>query len=615
MIHPAAAENPLLTRADLQRLLLDLVAPLPRHFTPGRTGIALGHPQPLYGEPVASLEGYARPLWGLVPLALGGGRCTHWSDWRAGLIHGTDPTHPEFWGWPADRDQRDVELPAIALATALLPHELWTPLSAAEKDRAIAWFSRINAVQVVDNNWRFFRVLANLALRRLGRAWSRERLDADLRRLDEFYLGRGWYNDGIERRGDYYVPMAFHFYSLLFATLAEPEESAWIEKFRQRARAFAPAFQHWFAADGEALPFGRSLTYRFAQGAFWGALAYAGEEALPWGVIKGLYLRHLRWWMRQPIFTETGVLSVGYRYPNWFIGENYNGAGSPYWALKTFLPLALPDVHPFWQAVELPAASGGDTISVPEAGMIVSSSPVRNLVVALNAGQPVVHYPRHAAAKYSKCAYATGFAFSVPTGDTGTLAAGGNDSVIALSDDGIRFHARATCVETRVENNVAYSVWRPWPDVEVRTWLIPAGTLHVRVHRVQTQRPLWSSDGGFAVGLRSPAELDSTGNDAGEMTLRSATGSSAVCDLIGTRSVEKILLEPNAHLSFPLAAMPTLRGNHGPGTFWLAGAFGAAVEPTSALSTGLSTFTAEERGDVLIIFQASCPIFRYPTLP
>src|SRR5207248_7125795 len=120
----------------------------------------------------------------------------------------------------------------------------------------------------------------------------------------------------------------------------------------ERARLFAKDFVHYFNAEGTALPFGRSLTYRFAQGAFWGALAFANVEALPWGVIKGLYLRHLRWWMRQPIFTETGLLTIGYTYPNLVMAESYNSSQSPYWALKAFLPLALPEEHPFWQAEE-----------------------------------------------------------------------------------------------------------------------------------------------------------------------------------------------------------------------------------------------------------------------
>ena len=37
--------------------------------------------------------------------------------------------------------------------------------------------------------------------------------------------------------------------------------------------------------------------------------------------------------------------------------EDYNAPGSPYWALKTYLMLALPESHPFWQAEEQPLPS------------------------------------------------------------------------------------------------------------------------------------------------------------------------------------------------------------------------------------------------------------------
>lgn len=32
--------------------------------------------------------------------------------------------------------------------------------------------------------------------------------------------------------------------------------------------------------------------------------------------------------------------------------QDYNSAQSPYWALKAFLPLALPASHPFWTSKE-----------------------------------------------------------------------------------------------------------------------------------------------------------------------------------------------------------------------------------------------------------------------
>ena len=53
-----------------------------------------------------------------------------------------------------------------------------------------------------------------------------------------------------------------------------------------------------------------------AQGSFWGALALADVDALDWPAVRGLALRHLRWWSERPISDRDGVLSVGYGYDN-----------------------------------------------------------------------------------------------------------------------------------------------------------------------------------------------------------------------------------------------------------------------------------------------------------
>ena len=44
------------------------------------------------------------------------------------------------------------------------------------------------------------------------------------------------------------------------------------------------------------------------------------------------------------------MLTIGYGYPQQYMAEQYNAPGSPYWGLKVFLLLALPDDHPFWTA-------------------------------------------------------------------------------------------------------------------------------------------------------------------------------------------------------------------------------------------------------------------------
>jgi hypothetical protein len=49
-----------------------------------------------------------------------------------------------------------------------------------------------------NTNWLWFRVFANLGLKKNGGKYSPERLEADIRHLDTFYRGDGWSNDGPE---------------------------------------------------------------------------------------------------------------------------------------------------------------------------------------------------------------------------------------------------------------------------------------------------------------------------------------------------------------------------------------------------------------------------------
>ena len=70
-----------------------------------------------------------------------------------------------------------------------------------------------------------------------------------------------------------------------------------------------------------ALPFGRSLTYRFAQNSFWAACIWAGLEPLPLPVMKGLIVRNFNWWLGQKMFDRDGILTIGYCYPQMYMAE------------------------------------------------------------------------------------------------------------------------------------------------------------------------------------------------------------------------------------------------------------------------------------------------------
>ena len=577
------ASNPLVSRADVQRAVHTLWAPVRARLSPGAARARLGHTGAAFADTAAELEGFSRPLWGLVPLAAGGGE-VDLSPHRRGLAAGSDPDHPEYWRRPVDRDQRLVEMAAIGFALALIPEQVWEPLDERTRSNLARWLSSINDLETPDNNWLFFRVIVNEGLARVGaKGYDADATAAALDRLESFYLGDGWYSDGPTRQRDYYVPFAMHYYGLIYARLAGDRDPDRAQRFRDRAASFARDFVHWFADDGAALPFGRSLTYRFAQGAFWGALAFADVAALPWGQVKGLALRNLRWWAGRPILDAGGVLTIGYGYPQLTMAEEYNSPGSPYWAMKCFIPLALPESHPFWASDEESwsrpgdgPAGGAGLVRQPHAGLVLHRDRHSGHVFALASGQHAGFRPRHGAEKYGKFAYSTAFGFSVPAGGHG-LAQGAHDGMLALSDDGNTYwRVRNDLDAARLDGDVLYSRWRPWAEgVEVETWLVSRPPWHVRVHRLHTDRPLWTAEGGYAVDRTGDDPAGRAGVDEagpGYALASYPAGLSGLVDLPGPqpRAGEVIATAPNTNLLHPRTALPTLRGTHPAGEHWLA---------------------------------------------
>jgi hypothetical protein len=487
-------------------------------------------------------------------LAAGGGQLDCWELYRRGLVNGTDPDHPEYWGEVNRNDQRMVELAAIAFALQLVPEHLWEPLDQAARDRVATYLLAARAQPYPANNWKFFRVLLDLALERCGIDFDRSLGIKALDEIDSYYIADGWYRDGMTRQLDHYIPFAMHFYGLLFARLQQGDDER-AARFTERARTFAADIRHWFDDDGGALAFGRSLTYRFAMGAIWGAYAFAGIEALPWGEMKGYYLRHLRWWSTRPIADRDGILSVGYGYPNRMMSEPYNSAGSPYWAFKAFLPLALPADHPFWTAEELPPRFDGNPISLRHPGMVMMHT--SGNVVALSSGQQNPGL-RAGPEKYSKFVYSSRYAFSVENDDRG-YDSNAFDGMLALSDDRRHYRVRETSVIARIAGDMLYSKWHPWPDVTVETWLKPAAPWHLRIHRITTPRPLHSTEGGFAL----PREDNVSGNvgmGKGFAVAHLSTDASAIADLGGQRDGRLLTAAPNTNLLASRTIVPQLRG-------------------------------------------------------
>ncbi|MBD0382175.1 DUF2264 domain-containing protein [Paenibacillus sedimenti] len=581
--------NPLRDKEDLARAFAELTDPLKPHYSKGSARLYIGNTGTSYTDEVAGFEGFSRILWGLAPLLAGGGDSDLWDVYIEGIKNGTNPSHEEYWGDVNHYDQRLVEMAAFGLTMALVPGQLRERLSDQELGRLVDWLSQINDHHLYDCNWLFFRVMVQLGFKKAGLAYSRELIEEILVQIERFYLEDGWYADGVGGHSDYYVPFAIHYYALIYAVFMEEEDPERTMIYRERAALFAQQFIHWFAEDGSSLPYGRSLAYRFSQSAFWSALVFAGVEPFPLGVMKGLVLRNLRWWFAQPIFQADGVLTIGYAYPNLVMAENYNSPGSPYWAMKTFLLLALPDEHPFWAAEELPLLQL-DEVAVQKAPhLVMCRQPLAGIegesgtrartphVLAFNSGHPATNEHTHTSAKYEKFVYSTFFGFSVPRAEWG-LAQGAFDSMLALSEGDNLYRVKRSSVETRIEEGVVYARWKPWANVDVQTWLVPGTPWHIRVHRIDTARRLDAAEGGFALGIdsgRQPTGTLETRHAEQAVAAVNALGASGIKCVLGGGSVELIQPNANTNLMHPRTVIPTVRTSIQPGVAWLVnGVFG-----------------------------------------
>lgn len=484
------------SKHDFQRCLEKLINPLKPYYTEGRAGMKCGFTGVSYGEEAARFEAFTRPLWGLAPLWGGNGTIPDFHEiYLEGIVHGTDPKHEEYWGDFTDFDQKIVDVAPIALALILAPEKIWSLLSEDERRNLSDWLYQVNSVKCCNNNWHFFSVLVNLGLKNVGVNYDKEHLRATLERIDTFYIGNGWYSDGNTCQRDYYIAFAMHFYGLIYAKVMEAEEPEYSRRLKERAMLFAKDFIYWFDADGSALAFGRSLIYRFAQSCFWSACVFAGIEPFPMGVMKGIIVRNLIYWLEKPIFDTGGILTLGYTYPNLNMTEDYNAYGSPYWALKTFLILALEDDHVFWKTKPMPLPELDDIHVIREANMVIQR--IHGYVAALTAGQWAEWEPMHTGEKYSKFAYSSRYGFSVPRSYLGIRAAA-PDSMLAFVKDGFCY-VRRRCEKSEIlEDGSVYSLWSPCRGVEVETWITPTETGHIRKHVVFSDEECEVYDCGFA---------------------------------------------------------------------------------------------------------------------
>jgi hypothetical protein len=555
------------SRQDAAETLLKMVRPLKPFYSPGGARLSIGAFSAHYGRNSAEMEGFSRLLWGLAPFWRHSEDKEFLPIFQSGLISGTSPQSSEYWGKVFDYDQKIVEMAAIAAAIGMAPEKLWDVYSSSEKAAIHTWMAQINDCGTPRNNWLFFRVLANLMFRKLGLPADTERLRSDLDSIESFYSGDGWYFDGERSQIDYYVPFALHYYGLMCSFLFGDDIFVKNAAYKERADLFAQDFLHWFTKDGAAIPFGRSLTYRFAQGSFFSALALAGSRSLPVGALKAAALRNIDWWLKRPIFDNAGILTVGYAYPNLFMSERYNAPGSPYWAFKAFACLALHDCHPFW-ASSFEEFKPETKKALPHARMIVVRDSDNEHAVMYPAGQKA---PQMGSIleKYEKFAYSSVFGFSVSRGRS--LAEGAFDSSLAASAKGSgMFLCRDGVLAFKVADSYVWSKYVLGNLANVETWIIPSYPWHIRIHAIEALDDIDIADCGFAIAAEQEGVKPPVGAAISDRSIMASfpwgTSGMALERLdFAQGHFELVNAFPNTNLISPLTVIPAFLAELGKG--------------------------------------------------
>tara|TARA_R110001583_G_scaffold28426_2_gene100872 strand:+ start:6213 stop:7946 length:1734 start_codon:yes stop_codon:yes gene_type:complete len=557
MKYPLFSNNPMNTKSDFQKLVKDLFDPLIPYYQRQGSQIDFDEGGACFDMRSSSLEGVARPLWGLVPLEMGGGHFEHWGLMRALIIEGTDPNSAGYWGELHDVDQRSVEMAAIGFFMILLPQQAWHPLTELEKQNLATWLASIQYKETSHNNWLFFTVIIQQALKDVGRI---DLVDLALQqqfleKLKNWYLGDGWYGDGGIETIDHYGGFALHYYGLLYATKFNHQNDELAKLFKSRSDAFARPFSYWFSENGDTLVQGRSLTYRFACCGFWGAYALADNTVFTPGQIKGLWARHLRRWKDKPIFTHTGILTRGYDYPNLQMCEVYNSPTSPYWAMKAFLPLMLDDDHSFWISEET-------SLDYPAQ---IQAMPANKTIAQRVDGHSIVHYgaavhPLFQLDKYNKFAYTTFGGMDINALLYSEKLSFG-DNIFALSfDSGCNWKMRQKNLNVIVEDTRLIINWCSGNTVVCTTIDVQPDGKCVRTHCFESLEDVWVVETGFAVGKWYQEEKQLITNEKNEIDIiiEGSNGISAIKSLDNHVKTAHVSTRINSDVSFPRSAVPFL---------------------------------------------------------
>lgn len=371
-----------------------MLAAVEPFFSPGRSLVTLPGAEGGYGRAVDGLEGFARTFL-LAGFRLAGERGEdphgYAERYAAGLATGTDPDSPERWTRLSEHAQAKVEAASIALVLDLTRPWIWDRLDARVQADVVTYLAEAVGDDTYPRiNWVWFRLVVQTFLRSVGGPHALGEMAEDLATHDSFERADGWMADGAERAFDHYAGWALNLYPTLWARMAGAEDLAAPRRERDLALLdrYLQDAVHLVGADGSPLVQGRSLAYRFAAAAPFWVGAMAGAPSVPLGQLRRAASGVVGHFVDHGAPDARGLLNLGWHHAWPRIAQTYSGPGSPYWASKGLLGLALPADHPVWTTPEEPLPiEVGDTLRVVRApGWVVSGTRADGVVRVVNHG-------------------------------------------------------------------------------------------------------------------------------------------------------------------------------------------------------------------------------------
>lgn len=271
------------TRAHWEALADRQLEALVPYATPGLAQYRLPGRNSSAGVVSDGLEGFARSFL-LASFRIAGAAGEVDSRlverYAQGLTTGTDRDSGEAWPELTDCSQPMTEAASIAIGLHESRPWIWDRLDVDVQERIVDWLWGFVGRRTRDDSGRLCQVVAEQFLASVGAPHRQEDIDGGLDRIDDWYVGGGWYSDGDGRTFDYHVGWSLHLYPLLWCRMTGGEDGGRGRVHRRRLAQFLASYPHFFGADGAPVHQGRSLTYRFAATApVWlGALA----ECTPW---------------------------------------------------------------------------------------------------------------------------------------------------------------------------------------------------------------------------------------------------------------------------------------------------------------------------------------------